>query len=261
MRYRVRHIASLFLLVLFGACRTEVVLDLRDAPRRLVIDGLLKEDSTQSVHLSLSGSYYEPAIFPVQDAELTLTSNLNGSQRLQYDAGGRYFLDGIVPQTGTEYVLTVTHEGITYVAATTFPAKVAVAGADFFLNVANTQLSGFSIKVADPPGRPNYYRVRAAVRAEYNTSLYHLFSDEGGKDGDTLAPIFFLGSNLSEGDTVHLELQSLDQATYAYYTELSRAIISSNTSATPFNPVGNFGGDAFGYFGSAVRDTATFVID
>ncbi len=46
-----------------------------------------------------------------------------------------------------------------------------------------------------------------------------------------------------------MQLLSVDEAYYYYYTALSASVGDGFNASVPFNPTGNFGSEVLGYFG------------
>ena len=70
------------------------------------------------------------------------------------------------------------------------------------------------------------------------------------------------GDKVNKGDTITIELLSIDKAAYDYFHTLSEILSSdqSPTSLAPQNPLTNLSGGALGYFAAYTVDTRKIVI-
>jgi hypothetical protein len=101
----------------------------------------------------------------------------------------------------------------------------------------------------DSVGVQNYYRVLIAKNDTlYNKAFDYYIFDDKIRDGQYIdAPLFT--TFFKPGDTVNVELLSMDAGVYDYFNTLSEILTSdANTSAAPANPNSNFNNGALGYF-------------
>jgi hypothetical protein len=128
--------------------------------------------------------------------------------------------------------------------------------------------SGYDIYVTfkDPPELGNYYRINARSSAvipadSIDGRRYRLFTDKL-TNGNEMTERIRTGRNVSVGDTITIELRSIDKATYDYFHTLSDILSSdrSPTSLSPANPNTNISGDALGYFAAYTVDTKQIVL-
>jgi hypothetical protein len=70
------------------------------------------------------------------------------------------------------------------------------------------------------------------------------------------------GNNVKIGDTIIVELLSIDKAAYDYFNTLKDILSSdrSPTSLSPANPNTNVSNGALGYFAAFTIDTKTIVL-
>jgi hypothetical protein len=70
------------------------------------------------------------------------------------------------------------------------------------------------------------------------------------------------GRNVNPGDTITIDLLSIDKATYDYFHTLSDILTSdqSPTSLAPANPTTNISGSALGYFAAYAVDSKQIVV-
>ncbi len=70
------------------------------------------------------------------------------------------------------------------------------------------------------------------------------------------------GRNVNPGDTITVELLSIDKATYDYFNTLSDILTSDRaaTSLSPANPITNLSNGPLGYFVAYTVDTKSIVM-
>jgi hypothetical protein len=113
----------------------------------------------------------------------------------------------------------------------------------------------------DPADKENYYRIKYTVNGKPmdDSEEISLYSDklfDGKVVGLGQRSVVF-----SEEDTLMVELQAIDKATYDYFTTLES--ISGNVleqSASPANPISNFNNGALGYFSAYSFDRKMQII-
>ena len=118
----------------------------------------------------------------------------------------------------------------------------------------------------DPLELGNYYRVNARSSSlipadSIDGRGYRLFTDKL-TNGNEMAERIRAGRNVNPGDTITVELLSIDKAAYDYYSTL-RDILSSDRSATslsPANPNTNLTNGPLGYFAAFTVDTKSIVL-
>jgi hypothetical protein len=128
--------------------------------------------------------------------------------------------------------------------------------------------SGYDIYVIfkDPPELGNYYRINAHSSAlipadSIDGQRYRLFTDKL-TNGNEMTERIRAGRNVNPGDTITIELCSIDKASYDYFHTLSDILSSdrSPTSLAPENPNSNISSDALGYFAAYTIDSKQIVL-
>jgi hypothetical protein len=261
-------LASGFML---SACEKVVSIDLNQASPHLVIDGMVTDQQgPYSVRLSLSGNYFEPSLYfpPVSNALVIVTDNQGQRDTLKETTSGTYVSSKLQGIAGRTYTLSVISDGREYDGSSSMPPKVAI---DSLYAIPRTGFggeTGYDIYVMfrDPPDLGNYYRINARSSAlipadSIDGRRYRLFTDKL-TNGNEMAERIRAGRNVNPGDTITVDLLSIDKAAYDYYSTL-RDILSSDRSATslsPANPVTNLSNGPLGYFAAFTVDTKRIVL-
>jgi hypothetical protein len=102
----------------------------------------------------------------------------------------------------------------------------------------------------DHPGIDDFCRIRI-VKNDSLVPDYFLYDDKFS-DGSYVEYEYFYGS-FGEGDTIKVEILSMDEPVYNYFLTLANVVAiqdGSQTQLTPANPNTNWSNDALGYFGA-----------
>jgi hypothetical protein len=248
-------------------CQNVVSIDLNKADPHLVIEGDISDQpGPYTVQLTKTGNYFEPAlVFPAVSNALVIVSDDAGQRdTLRQGTPGVYQSSNLIGATGRSYTLDVITGGIEYKATSSMPVKVLIDS----IYETPRGTAGYDIYVAfkDPPESGNYYRLNARSSAlipadSIDGRRYRLYTDKL-TNGNEMAERIRAGRNVQKGDTITVELLSIDKVTYDYYSTL-RDILSSDRAATslsPANPNTNLSNGSLGYFAAYTIDTKKIVI-
>jgi Domain of unknown function (DUF4249) len=281
MHTKLNHYIPFFILIAataccFISCQQVISVDLNNASPHIVIEGVVKDSMNSSgrysVVLSMSGNYFAPSLYfpPVTGAVVVMADNLNQIDTLKeiLSGSGIYQTSIIKGIPGTSYQLKVMAQGKEYDAATSMPTKVFI---DSLYSIVRTGFGGRTgydiyIMFKDPPELGNYYRVNvqssAQIPADSIDGLrYRLFTDRL-TNGTEMTVRIRGGDMVTKGDTITIDLLSIDKATYDYFNTLSNILSSdqSPTSLAPANPTTNISGGALGYFAAYTVDTKKIIL-
>ena len=255
---------------LYG-CQQVVSIDLNTANPRVVVEGNIKDQpGPYSVFLSMTGSYFDSTIAtpPISYAQVVITDDQGNRDTLKEVTSGTYQSSTLVGVSGRTYMLSVKADGKEYTATSAMPTKVFIDSLYALPRKGFGGESGYDIYVIfkDPPELGNYYRINARSSAvipadSIDGRRYRLFTDKL-TNGNEMTERIRAGRNVSVGDTITIELCSIDKASYDYYHTLSDILSSdrSPTSLSPANPNSNISGNALGYFAAYTVDTKQIVL-
>jgi hypothetical protein len=256
---------------LLSSCEKVVSIDLNKAAPHLVIEGIVTDQQNpSSVTLSLTGNYFEPSLVfpPVSGAMVVLTDDQGQRDTLREVISGTYISTTIQGIAGRTYTLSVTSEGKEYDGTSSMPDKVLIDSLYALPRVAFDGDRGYDIYVMfkDPPQPGNYYRINARSSAlipadSIDGRRYRLFTDKL-TNGNEMAERIRAGRNVNPGDTITVELLSIDKAAYDYFHTLSDILSSDRaaTSLSPANPNTNLSNGPLGYFAAYTIDTKRIVL-
>ncbi len=271
-------LASGFSLLIFGisSCQKVISVDLNQSNPNIVIEGLVNDQGgTDSVVINMTGDYFTPSLYfqPITDATVVISDNAGNSDTLREAIGGTYYSSSPTGVPGRTYSLKVIANGKEYDAVSSMPQKVDI---DSFYVQSAISLFGesgydFYITFKDPPQPGNYYRIVPHVNSIPSDSISGgrggtIIVDDELTNGNEITVQFGIRSNqnnkIGPGDTVKVDLLSIDKATYDYYYTLRNIIAAdqSPTSLSPANPNTNLTNGSLGYFSAYAMDSRTIII-
>jgi Domain of unknown function (DUF4249) len=264
-------LACMFYLWLLSGCQQVVSIDLNTANPRVVVEGTIKDQpGPYSVFLSMTGSYFDTTLIdpPISHAQVLITDDAGNRDTLKEVISGAYQSSKTIGVSGRTYTLSVKADGKEYMAMSSMPSKVFIDSLYALPRHSVGGESGYDIYVEfkDPPELGNYYRINARSSAvipadSIDGQRYRLFTDKL-TNGNEMTERIRAGKNVNPGDTITIELCSIDKASYDYFHTLSDILSSdrSPTSLAPANPNSNISGDALGYFAAFTVDTKKIII-
>jgi len=246
-----KNYALIMLLSGFYACEKVIELPLRDADERLVIEAnLSNEIGSCSVKISKVVNFSDSNVFPeIGNAIITLKDNSGNSWSIPEVGGGLYALPDFQGIPGSTYTLEIFVEGELYLSTCKMPALVEldsiIPQAEFFFG-DTTLFTGVYFR--DPPSTPNYYRFIYNLRDTVEKT-YFLGNDQLLDGQNIEINIASFEREALPGDTVTIELWSIDKPVYTYFQTLSSIVGgTSGQEIAPANPVSNISGGVLGYF-------------
>ncbi|MDR3666467.1 MAG: DUF4249 domain-containing protein [Ignavibacteriaceae bacterium] len=270
---RILNLILLSITVISFNCQKVVSIDLNAANPKLVIDANITDQSgPYNIILSKSGDYFEPILTfpPVSNAKVIVSDDLGRIDTFKESSvAGIYKSSTLIGQSKRTYFLNVTAEGNSYSAVSYMPEKVKIDSL-FYIKRLGSRFdeAGYDIYVMfkDPPELGNYYRLN--VHAGYlvpsdsvDGRRYRLYSDKL-TNGNEMEERIRAGRLVVTGDTITVDLLSIDKATYDYFNTL-RDILTSEGAATslaPANPNTNLSNGALGYFAAYTMDRKTIIL-
>ncbi len=261
-----RDLLHLFLfLFLFSACEKVIDVDLNEANPAVVIGGNLSFSGGAEVKISRTGSYFGAgSMEKVSGAEVILQYSSGKQVRINETEPGWYKKEELVIGTGIEYQLTVTVDGTAYRASSTMNPVVPIdsIGYAYFEGILFFD-EGYRVKLffPDPPRKENFYRIKVYKNGELENRVEDLIVfDDSGIEG-RFVEVTMRGQVFAPGDTARVELISIDQPAFDYFSNLRDIANNNPGSPAPANPPSNFSNGALGYFSAWSCDSKTIVIE
>ena len=258
-------VGIMVMVVLLFSCERVIDIDLNEARPRIVIQANIHNLSGKcKVKITRTGNFFQP-YSPnwVSGATVSLSSD-KANYLFTEKTPGVYNINKTGRLGPGSYRLKVEVDGKLYEAVSVMPNPVQISYLGYEYS-EKTYLSEAGYRVnfalADPENEKNYYRVRYSVsgKLQNDDNDYYLISDDlfNGK----AVQMQLYGKRFDKGDTVAVELMSIDKSTFDYFNMLLE-VISQNAieSAAPANPTSNFSNGALGYFSAYSSDTKMIII-
>ncbi|MDA3815761.1 MAG: DUF4249 domain-containing protein [Prolixibacteraceae bacterium] len=251
----------LFFLLALVSCEEEVVLDLDEVARQLVVEAILNNEQ-QALKVSLSysqGFYSDPEYVRIKNAEVTIHDDSGNSEILKVTENGVFLSSFLAPHPKEKYKLNILGVGMDISVETVMPREVEILNVKFVPNPfwGADSLNAF-VEVEDPVGKDNYFRLFVRELGVPKLVEYYLVDDSFGKDDVISMPVYY--KNYEPGDTVVVELRHLTKDTYDFYSTLSDNINESFNSIAPGNPVSNMPPGVMGHFSAYYVDMDTIIV-
>nr|WP_315030131.1 DUF4249 domain-containing protein [uncultured Chryseobacterium sp.] len=258
-------ILSLFLVT---SCQKEIDLDLADQSGKIVIEGNVTDQAgPYIVRITKSVAFTQQNQYPaVTGAQVILSDNTGQTEVLQYVGDGKYQTSTFAGASGRTYTLKVQAEGQQYTAQSTMPAAVDFEGLaqDSFTFGNKTSYTLLPI-FTDPAVLGNRYLFSFTIN-NLSKKYINVFSDNLNNGLPNQRPLVLPNDNndgadheVVVGDTVHVEMQSIDNNVFTFYSALLD-ISGGGGGVTPSNPPSNINNGALGYFSAHTQSQKSFVI-
>lgn len=254
--------AIISLTFLLASCEDVIDVELDSIPPRMVIEGVINDmDQQCQIKLSKTSDYFKPGENPaVTGATVSVTDENGNTAEFEETAPGTFTSQNMLGIESFSYTLQVWAEEENYMADCTLPQKVHIDSLSFGIPPMLFEFEdGFMVTCyfQDPGEVRNYYRMKAYKKDDVlaGDQSKVVFNDDF-MDGNEMIMPWDLNS-FQPLDTVVVELQTLDQATYDYYRTLFPILGGGFGASNPANPETNLTNDALGYFGAYTicRDT------
>lgn len=253
--------------VILSSCQKDITddVDLNNADPQVVIEAIYTaEDSTVRVKVSYTSSYFEQTASPFYDNATINIIDANGLATTVPNIGsGEYVLSNYVPQFNTYYSIKATIEGVEY-SSTCFlqePVQLDDMEAEFIPGFFGLE-GGYVVymNLQDQPDTLNNYFVVLSRNGVPYSDLTEMFlQDDKFTDGNYVSRPLFGVEFFEVGDTIDMELRSVDQAVYDYYAEII-SIAGGGGGAAPANPTSNWDNKALGCFNAYGNSRKSLVI-
>lgn len=251
----------IFCAVTLYACQKVVNIDLKDADKKYVIEGIINDGpGPYTIKISQTKIFSDDNNFPtISGAQVIISDNTGITDTLKETSSGNYTTNRITGVQGRTYNLLVNVGGNTFSASSTMPAKVNLDS----IYITTLAFFGDNIKCiipafTDPKNEKNNYHFEQYKNGILDKTLYSQ-NDEFSDGKVNSRPLIMNESDsaFKANDIARLEMQCVDENVYNYWTSLEQ---STGSGTAPANPVTNIKGGALGYFSAHTSQTAQIVV-
>lgn len=161
------YLAALLALLLLGSCEKEVKFDLPSSGKGLVLNALLKKDSTLAVRVSFLKSLNQQTNTEPNIAIVKLYKNGVWVEDLttKMIGGFKYYTGTTVLNTGEAYKVTAEVTGYDMAEGTDFIPEMTQTSEEKLLLIQGDE-ANLNFRLHDPSGK-NYYRIRLLGQTPY----------------------------------------------------------------------------------------------
>lgn len=253
--------ALAFTFIVTVGCEEKIDIETDNIDPVLVVDGLIRDtDSLNFVLLSLTGNYFgESTNPPVSGAVVTIQQDNMPADTLLEAYPGAYVLTR-AGQVSSTYKLAIVYDGQTYEATSTMVGLEPIDSLRYEFKTEDLFTDeGYyvSIYTQESPQPGNYFRFRYNSNGVVEDELGWAVSDEF-VNGNYIAYDFNSSYPQEVYDTVVIEVLSISEEVYEFYTAAADQRESGNPFDTPpGNALGNISNGAFGVFqaSASVKDS------
>jgi hypothetical protein len=254
-----RNIALLFMAsIFFLSCEQVLELDLSDIEYQVVIEGIVSNaPSSSKIRIGLAQSAFEKSQpGNLSGALVTLSDELGNSENLKESEPGVFIPSTTSGVPGRGYNLKVQFGGREYSAVSRMPLPMSL---DSIGNVTSTSWFTFNSTIlkyylTDKPGVEEFCLIKA-YSLNSSSFVWTIYSDKYANGDEVVleSPEFS-----PTGNTVVVDLISIDKAAYEYFYSL-RQVLGNSISIpdllrmSDFNPKSNLSNNALGYFSAQAQ--------
>lgn len=261
-------IAATFLVFTIVSCEKVIDIDLNNSNPKHVIKAILMEGTHDfTVSITKTTSYFNPTEpEKVNNATVILYDENNAAYNLTSKQNGLYDLSSFTAFSEKNYRLSVAIEGTTYEATANVPVMVPIDTVSLGIEEDEEEeeeyLAAF-VDFKDPADASNYYQLEHRINSnEYEPTRAYVV-DDFAENGSTMSQSVYVDERAQLGDTVHVELRSIDKGLFDFFSTLESTIEGGGDgpgSTAPANPTTNWNNGALGYFGGGNSDFKTVIL-
>jgi hypothetical protein len=264
----IRACCIIYLLMFCSGCEKVITVNLDDAEKKYVIEGVLTtQPGSCMVLLSQTKDFDDDNVFAgITGATVQITEQGGATTLLTETSTGVYQSTTLSGSSGKTYELSVAINGQTFTAYSAMPQPVnmdSIFTSDDNLRGNTRKL--VNVQYKDPETTGNNYRFIQYVNGLREQQIF-IRNDELTNGNTSIVPLRYVRSDdedndIRQGDQVKVDMLCIDAAVYKYWYSLNRSATGGGQmSATPANPVTNIQGGALGYFSAHTVQSKTMVV-
>jgi hypothetical protein len=240
--------------MLFTGCREKVDIKLDESYRRVVVEGLLtNETKAHLIKLTLTSDYFSNQAAPLVTGATVTLSDGNSTALLSETAPGFYQTPAdYAGVPGKTYTLHISYDGQTYDASSYLRAmgsmdSIQTAIADDRPGFYNVNI--FALESPQPDEFYMWYLYKNDS-LESDTAREISFADDSWVNGNYIYGMTVYQVKAAPGDSVGIEMYSISKEYYEFMYSLNveSGGFGGPFSGPPANIKGNVSNGALGYF-------------
>lgn len=258
IKNKIKLVMFIFIALLIISCEEVIEIDLNTSDPQLVIEGSVTDQpGPYTVIISETSDYYNPEAQPmIEGARVIIFDSEDNIDLLTETAPGIYETDSLQGIPGRTYTLMVELNDYLYSAESTMPLAIDIDSLYYEQDDSRPMRDENSYQVTcmftDRPDVEDFCRIKVSRNGEVEDA-YAMYNGRL-TDGNTIEMQRIRGE-YKLNDLVKVELFTIDEPTYQYYSTLSEVLATDPkgmmmSTSVPANPVTNIVGDALGYFGA-----------
>ena len=265
------------LIISLSSCTDIIDIELNSANQTLVVEAKITDrDSPAIVYLSYTTDYFNPnEPEKVTGAVVKLANSSGQSTQLVEMDPGVYQSSYFKGMSGETYSLSIEEGNQIYEAESSLPTKVIIDSlvVEWFesFNPNDSLGGGYALNCwyTDPANEANFYMFIAkklnkieGPGSEFPDPPVKIYASDALANGKPSLMNLNRRGFYQVGDTVLVEIVSIDSKTYKYFDQLSEVSGGGPSfgSSAPANPENNISNGAMGYFSAEAIDTRVVVI-
>ena len=256
MKVLIQAISAIALIFVMGSCTKVIDVNINDKDPQYVIEGhVTLGDSIHHVDITQTLNISDSSPFPtIDNAVVILTDDLGNSQAMNLVAPGRYETVNYPISADRTYTLQVTIDGQLFLSTASVPQAVTLLNVITFPFTFGPQTFNSIVPIRlDPGGVANYYEFKLIKQGKPLQGIF-IQSDQYNDGNLAQEPIFADGVN--SGDTIDVEMLSINREVYDYFYTLQQ----NQQGSTPANPSSNIIGGCLGYFSVQTKSVKQVII-
>jgi len=240
--------------------------DLNEANQAMVIEGNLNNEKGElEVSISKTASFFgNDEMEKISNAKVVFKHHTEELIKINETSPGVYINDHIQSRPGNMYELIVELNGEKYTAESFLNEPVSIDSVAYsYYNGNGFFDGGYRVKLyfSDPPEADNFYRIKVYKNSELQNDVNDLIVfDDSAIKGKTIE-VTLRGQSFADGDKATVELITLDENAYEYFSTLRDLVNTNPGSPAPANPISNFSNGVLGYFSAWSNDSKDILIE
>ena len=251
---------SISVILISLSCQKVISIDIAESDQKIIVEMVGKNMAGESF-LNLSKSvplYGESNVEAVSNAEVTVT-DMDGESYVFKEIQnlpGRYQSENFVVKQNDFYSLSILTEEDTLSSTCRSFTVPDLQSLSYLPPSGGQQNYTVNYAFSDPVSEVNFYRANVWINGK-KSNRYYLTDDE--LFNGEVATLGFFREQFKSGDSVYVELISMDEHNFRYFQALSSGGGNNPFSAAPANPPTNIS-NGIGYFGAYTVDTMSIII-